>query len=294
MIELNIISDNFVIDSIYINNKNNVLVKDYQTMQKLLSAFFDLSNSEITIEIGNKKLDNKKAHIINLLDYESIYSQVSFRKGSIIYDYFLGEINKKLEDVNTEINNYLENIYKPINDGSILEYNLNFEVDIVKLVTNFGIINNKMDLNKYLAILKKLLHDLIINNPRKTFIIFTNDKIIGDVIDDIEGIYIFKFFGQGPYNIFIDKEVLNFDYDTIINYMKLYWPVEKSIIDIKILLDRYIKEFYLNDISKFYEVELYIVAYLFCKVMKIDKINDYCGDLTINNSYNSFIKSNCL
>lgn len=291
MIELNVIAKNFKIDTIFINKINNVIVENYQTMYEMLSTFFDINNSETIIEIGNKKLDNKRAQVINLLDFESIFYQMSFKKGSIMYEYLLTEINIKLEDLCSEINLFLEEIFKPIIDSSIIDYTLNFEVDSVKLASNFGVFKNNVNLKKYLEILKKLLEDLITNNPRKTFIIFTNDKLINDAIDDLENVFIFKFNGNGPYNIFIDKDVLNFDYELIINHYKLSWPTDISRHDLRGILNRYISEYHQNSITEIYDVEMYVAAILFNQVMNIHKSVSFCGNFNkIENSYIEFIK----
>lgn len=111
MIELNIISDKVKVDSLFLEKKNNIIVENYHVLQNFLSVFFDINNPNNSIEIGNKKIDSKKAYVLNLLDYESLFLQTSLKKGSLIYDYVIKEIEDKLDEANDQINQFLDRIF---------------------------------------------------------------------------------------------------------------------------------------------------------------------------------------
>ena len=192
MIELNIISDKVKVDSLFLEKKNNIIVENYHVLQNFLSVFFDINNPNNSIEIGNKKIDSKKAYVLNLLDYESLFLQTSLKKGSLIYDYVIKEIEDKLDEANDQINQFLDRIFSETVSNSVINYNLTFDIDVVKLATQFGEFENKIDSREYLKVIKVLLQSFIEKNKNKTMIVLTNENIIGTVLDDMDSIIIFN------------------------------------------------------------------------------------------------------
>ncbi len=292
LIELNIISDKVKVDSLFLEKKNNIIVENYHVLQNFLSVFFDINNPNNSIEIGNKKIDSKKAYVLNLLDYESLFLQTSLKKGSLIYDYVIKEIEDKLDEANDQINQFLDRIFSETVSNSVINYNLTFDIDVVKLATQFGEFENKIDSREYLKVIKVLLQSFIEKNKNKTMIVLTNENIIGTVLDDMDSIIIFNMYAKSGYNVFIDEQVLNFDFHVVYNHIKLNWPIDLERQKINEIVDRYIGVFHANKLTEIYDIEMYIAGVLFNKVMHIDRKLMFKGNLLeIAEPYREYIKS---
>ncbi|HPK58398.1 MAG TPA: hypothetical protein PLF33_03225 [Bacilli bacterium] len=292
MIEMNVISDKIKVDSLFLKKKNNIIVENYHVLQSFLSVFFDINNPNTTIEIGNKKIDAKKAYVLNLLDYESLFIQTSLRKGSLMFDYIIKEIEDKLDEASYQINQFLDKVFLETVKNSVIKYNLTFDIDVVKLVTQFAEFENQIDSREYLKVIKILLQSFIEKNPNKTIIVFTNENIIGNVLDDVDGIIIFNLYAKNGYNVFIDEQVLNFDFHVVYNHINLNWPISLERQKLNELVDRYINVFHANKITEIYDVEMYIAGNLFNQIMHIDRRLTFKGNLfDLDEPYREYIKS---
>ena len=132
--ELKIISNNLEAVELFIENINNIIISNFETLYYFLNSFFDLNNNNVFI--GNKKIENKNTMIINLLDYESICHQLELKKGSLLYDFIINDINVNVEnsDIKEEIENRLLLSIKELNLNSVLNYDFEFDIDILKVI----------------------------------------------------------------------------------------------------------------------------------------------------------------
>lgn len=291
IIELNISSENFSLKELYISENNKVLVINYFQLYYFLSSFFNLAKSKIYI--GNNKLDSKSAYIINLLDYESIVNQLVLKKGSLLYDYLIDEINEKLEDSNTkeELDTILIKIINEALKDKTLDYNIEFDIDLEKTISNYAKINIDLSIENYISIIKQLIINMKKRNLKKQIIIFLNTNIFCDKLDDLNDVFLFKFYSNDFPNILINDEIENIDRAYLINQLKLNWPC-----DIKTnIINDIINKFFLNiSIKLDVEVEDYIlyVGYkLISKILSLNKIKcKYVGNYeNIPQLYKNFI-----
>lgn len=224
--ELKINNKNINVSELYLNEINNILVTNYKTLYTFLNSFFD--NQDSSIYLGNHKIDQKNSYIINLLDYESISNQLVLKKGTILYDYLIDEIIEKVEDsiVKEELEFELKRLIDIAIEEKTLDYNIDFSIDLVKIINNYMKIDIDLTIDNYIKIIKILIYNLKNKNLKKSIIIFVNNNIFKNTLDDLNNVTIFKFYSNDFPNILIDNEVINIDKNILINQIKLNWPCE--------------------------------------------------------------------
>lgn len=244
--------------------------------------------------IGNKKIDSKNSIIINLLDYESISSQLQMKKGSLLYEYILSEINDFVQETNIEedIETNLNILLKEVLKQKTIDYELYVNFDLSKLITNNSEISIDLNIYNYIRHLKQLINNIRQKNIKKTIIIFLNIKIFGDLLDEISEIILFKYYTSTIPNILIDEKVINVDIELLENNIRHNWPIEDITFD---EIQNYIKDFtselMLNEII-IYHYKKYIAYQIITKILEIDlKMNLFCNIAEIPNVYSEYIKA---
>lgn len=264
------------IEDLYIRHINDVMVSDYNRMYEFVSCFF---NPNSNIFIGNRKVDSKSFIILNLLDYESISNQLLLKKGTLLYEYIFEEINSKIEESNLE-NEIEENLYSKLEivlKDKTVNYDFDLKIDIHKLISNFVNISMELNMSNYVDIVKKLIYYTKANAIRRNIIILCNSLIFKDVFDDIDDIYLFKFYSNKFPNIIIGNEIVNSDKEIIRNQVRLNLPTVISDIEIDKYLDNFCFEYkntiIVNDYKK-YAIYLIIKNVLNLKFdIKLDLCN---------------------
>lgn len=213
MIEMKSLKNNIVIKDVYINNVNTILVKNYEKLYYFLNI---LTSQNSDLLIGNTKIEKKNSIVINLLDYDSIINQLSLKKGTFLYDYLINEVDysANIKDVKSDIDKFVQTIIKEKLD-STLEYDISFDIDISKMISSFIEFNINLSIEYYVSIIKKIIKAIRENNNKKIIIILINSKIFKNSLDDLEDVYIFKFFDSSFPNILINDEINNVDLDLL-------------------------------------------------------------------------------
>lgn len=270
IIELKIFSNHFSLSDVYLEKRNNIVVFNYKKMYTFLNCFFN--SQEYNVHIGNYKIDQKSAYIVNLLDYESISNQLLLKKGTLLYDYLIEEVTEKVEttDIKEVMEMKLEQMINEALEDKTIEYETNFSIDINKIIVNY--VNFKIDLSiqNYIKIIKKLLYNLKIKNMKKTIIILVNTKIFNDSLDEIENATILKFFSNEFPNILISNEIMNIDKRLLYNQLRLNWPCEISDKLVEELILSFFQDYSVLEVIHTRDYIKYIAYVIMSKLFQID------------------------
>lgn len=287
MIELRILNEELHMDNLYIDNINHILVSNHHNLYTFLNTFF---TNDSAIFLGNRKIDNKTSYIINLLDYESISNQLELKKGTLLYDYLMEEICENVENfgIEEELEVILFNLVNKTIENKTIEYDIHFDIDIMKVITNYIQFKIDLSIENYIKIIKKIIINLKNKNMKKSILIFVNSHIFGNSLDNLENITIFKFYDTAFPNIYIGSKIVNIDQELLLNQLRINWPCEIS----DNLLRTYIQSFVLDITNQIITTENYqkYVAYiLISKALQI-QINCHLEIVSLDSIPDSYIK----
>lgn len=265
-------SNNVSCEDLFIVQNNSLLVINKVNFYNFMGLFYDLleKDNQGSIFIGNKKLDSKNVILINLIDVSSIYNQVRFKKGSLLYEYIVDEISESIKDKAEEISDYLDELFYKNTSRTLFEYNVNFSIDIQKLFLTFSELDLDLSLYEYVKKVDNLLNRIIERNPKKTFIIFKDYEYFDLDFISRENVYVFEINSPKEQNIIIANEVKNFDYEKTISYFKLMWPLDIEKKALSNLLNQYINLYLKNNLRITDNPEIYIIDYFFNKLYNLD------------------------
>lgn len=287
MIELRILDEQLHIDNLYVENINHILVSNYYSLYSFLNTFF---TNDTAIFLGNRKIDNKTSYIINLLDYESISNQLQLKKGTLLYDYLMEEICENVENfgIEEELEAILFNLVNKTIENKTIEYDIDFDIDIMKVITNYIQFKIDLSIENYIKIIKKIITNLKNKNMKKSILIFVNTHIFGNSLDSLDNVTIFKFYDDAFPNIYIGSKIVNINQELLLNQLRINWPCEIS----DNLLRRYIQNFVLDMTNQIITTENYqkYVAYmLISKALQI-QINCHLEIVSLDAIPDSYIK----
>lgn len=293
IIECKILNNNIEIDNLFIENINNILIFNYKVLVQFLSIFYNLNENQVYF--GNRKIDNKNTIVINLLDYECIANQLQLKKGTLLYDTILDDILEKVEnyDIKEEIEQNLLEYLNEVDLDKKVNYNYYFDVDVSKIISNYIYIKMDLNLEKYSKIIKILINNLKNKNIKKNIIIFINNNIFENILDDIENIYIFKFYNKNEFpNILIGNQIINLDKELMINQLIINWPTVISYEEVSVYLTMFCEDFQVNSMLKIDNYKKITAYKILEKVLNIPLNIQYILDeQNIPKLYFSFIKN---
>lgn len=142
---------------------NYLLVLNEKKLFQFYFSFYTLlveKNNNITIKIGNKKLDYKNAILFSFCDFNEIIYNLTFKKGSLIYEYLesnIYDLNLLDEDIiNYDLNNIIEVLIKKMN----LDIDHDLNIDLEKLIMNFTSFNFNYEIDDLSKIFNRHLAKL--------------------------------------------------------------------------------------------------------------------------------------
>ena len=230
MINLQITNGDFdIFESIL--KYNYLLVLNEKKLFQFYFSFYTLlteKNNNITIKIGNKKLDYKNAILFSFCDFNEIIYNLTFKKGSLIYEYLesnIYDLNLLDEDViNYDLNNVIEVLIKKMNLD--IDYDLN--IDLEKLIMTFTSFNFNYEIDNLSKIFNKILYNFIKKNSNKTIIIFYDSNLFTFNFNEFDNCYVFDI-GNNDLNLnnlIIDDKIRTFSISKIIENLEKRWPIE--------------------------------------------------------------------
>lgn len=270
--------------NISIEKENKIKIIDY----KMFINFYKYFYLKQDLFIQNKEITKKDCLIIDITSVSSIFKQMEFSKGTILYDYISLKYSEiPLEDKQKFYNEYLNQI-------DILKEKLNINSKIVPedsidkvVLQNIGI---SIDFDNLLETFNEILNKVMKENINKIYIIFYDSKLI-EIKPESDNYYLFdvnQFLDIKEYNLLIGQNINELDVNYLINYIENIWPMNYEENEICFLLEHYFKYLiYLKDISIFNE-KLYLIGFILNKTYNLQqKIN--CTNSDINNIIKSFI-----
>ncbi len=230
MINLQITNGDFdIFESIL--KYNYLLVLNEKKLFQFYFSFYTLlteKNNNITIKIGNKKLDYKNAILFSFCDFNEIIYNLTFKKGSLIYEYLesnIYDLNLLDEDViNYDLNNVIEVLIKKMNLD--IDYDLN--IDLEKLIMTFTSFYFNYEIDNLSKIFNKILYNFIKKNSNKTIIIFYDSNLFTFNFNEFDNCYVFDI-GNNDLNLnnlIIDDKIRTFSISKIIENLEKRWPIE--------------------------------------------------------------------
>lgn len=269
MIELKNVDLENGFSELYINNVNYVSTNNHKKLYYFLNLFFNQDNR---LFLGNIKIDSKNTYLLNLLDYESISNQLILKKGTLLYEYIIGDLieQAELSDIKEIIENKLEILLNDIVTNSNIEYKYNFNIDISKIINNYINISMDLSIENYLNIIKILIKNLKQKNMKKRIIVFINEKIFDNKLDDIEDIICFNFNSSKFPNILIGDEIINVDLNLLVNQVILNWPCTIEIEKIELIILKFFKHIQINNDIYAQNIEEYIGFKLLTKILNLN------------------------
>lgn len=292
IIELISYSSTLNIRELYIEKINHIIVSDYSMLYEFLNLFFSQDNK---LYIGNNRIDNKSSYIINLLDYESISNQLTLKKGTILYDYLIDELNEKTEltNIKEEIEIKLKTLIEKATEEKTIDYNFDFNVDLSKIISNYVKFDIDLSIKNYTKIIKQLIYNLKVKNPKKIIVILLNERIFHDELDDLGDIYMFKFNSINFPNILIGEKIINIDRSLLLNQLILNWPEQVSEEKLNKIMEMFITYYKNSDTLITCDVYSYIGYKLISKILSIKCTCIYQNEFNNNlpEIYKNYINS---
>lgn len=266
IIELKTYSNSLNINELFIERINNVFVDNYCKLYEFLDLFF---NNEKKLYIGNYKVDSKSSYIINLLDYESIANQLTLKKGTILYDYLIEELNEKTEltDIKEIIDLKLKCLFDEATTDKTIDYDFNFDIDLSKIISNFIKFDFDLTIKNYIKVIKQLIYNLKKKNLKKMIVLLINTNLFKEELDDFNDIIIFKFYSNKFPNIMITNEIINIDINLLTNQILLNWPTNIENSKIENIIKRFFNDFSKEIITN--DIELYIGYRLIIELLNL-------------------------
>lgn len=260
--ELSIFSETIKAENVFINKNNNILVANYFTLYNLISELNKINTTKSNVILGNKSLTSKNAVCFNLLDYEKISEQLSFKKGSILYEFLMsilvGEISEKEQD----INNYLEDFLITIKNSIDFSFDIEFEVESQKLISNFMCLNINDSINELVEKTVILLEKYIEKNPNKSVICLVNNHLFQDKLEKIENVYTFNFNNMREYNLLLTNTLDTYEHDLLVNHIKMNWPYDIESEEVSDLINIYNKNYLSKGEFLIKDFKIYIIGML--------------------------------
>lgn len=293
MIEMTINKENYE-QSFYISKYNNIIIRNPKQVLEFYQVFDEvLNDKEVTIKIaiGNQNITTKNYVLVNLLDIEAIINQFKYKKGSLIYEY----VNIILENVDInivdEINDFLEQKFNKIANEFNFNYYLSLETDLIKLFNNQVEFKPLINVSEYDSIVEYLIKFIAKTNLNKKIIIFINSNLLKINFNDCDNLFVFDFSNSKDvteYNLIITDEITNFDYNILLNQIKINWPTNYVDQEIFNSLNFYMKYFYSKDKIKTNDVNIIIISKIINKFYDFNQLLEYDTKI-INNVIKSFL-----
>ena len=273
MIELRVNSNSLFVDDLYIENENNIAILNKNYFFKFVYCFYDIfieKSTENKIYFGNKCIDTRTAIFINLLDYYSLFNQMVFKKGNIVYDNVLNRISNYYNNSNE---NYLNNLLNSeLNESKTktgFDYTVDFEIDIQKIISNFGNLKINTNLEDFDNTILKIIKETIESNPSKLIIIFQDKDLVKTSLNINENVYTFTINTNKQPNIIFSNNIKNFDKNLLISHIKISWPISIKNNEINIIVESYIKDIIIDKHKRTNDYNTYIINYIFSKLNNI-------------------------
>lgn len=161
---------------------------------------------------------------------------------------------------------------------------------MLKIISNYININIDLSIENYVKIINQLIVNMRKKNIKKQIIIFVNEHIFNNSLDNIENVFMFNFYSKQFPNLLFSEKVINIDKSLLINNIRLNWPCDISTNDIEKLLILYIDYSTYNKVVV-NDYKQYLGFIIINKILEINKDVRLVYNDIIPEIYENCIKS---
>ena len=178
------------INNILIKKNNNIIYKDKIKILEFYNILQQGINKNKDVFISNNKINNKEYALINLMDITSIIENFKYNKGSLLYEYINLIVNNK-EEYLDKIEDIVDGLMQDIKDNVDLNISWEFNSSLFKTLSSLVDIDININIKELTVVINEILDYIMKYNSNKIYIIFI-DKSLININFNNDNLYIFN------------------------------------------------------------------------------------------------------
>lgn len=227
MKELKFEIENYI-NNILIKKNNNIIYKDKIKILEFYNILQQGINKNKDVFISNNKINNKEYSLINLMDITSIIENFKYNKGSLLYEYINLIVNNK-EEYLDKIEDIVDGLMQDIKDNVDLNISWEFNSSLFKTLSSLVDIDININIKELTVVINEILDYIMKYNSNKIYIIFI-DKSLININFNNDNLYIFNVNNNiedlNDYNLLFLDYYYDFNLNVLLENIKLNWNKE--------------------------------------------------------------------
>ncbi len=216
------------INNILIKRNNNIIYKDKIKILEFYNILQQGINKNKDVFISNNKINNKEYALINLMDITSIIENFKYNKGSLLYEYINLIVNNK-EEYLDKIEDIVGGLMQDIKDNVDLNISWEFNSSLFKTLSSLVDIDININIKELTVVINEILDYIMKYNSNKIYIIFI-DKSLININFNNDNLYIFNVNNNiedlNDYNLLFLDYYYDFNLNVLLENIKLNWNKE--------------------------------------------------------------------
>lgn len=216
------------INNILIKKNNNIIYKDKIKILEFYNILQQGINKNKDVFISNNKINNKEYSLINLMDITSIIENFKYNKGSLLYEYINLIVNNK-EEYLDKIEDIVDGLMQDIKDNVDLSISWEFNSSLFKTLSSLVDIDININIKELTVVINEILDYIMKYNSNKIYIIFI-DKSLININFNNDNLYIFNVNNNiedlNDYNLLFLDYYYDFNLNVLLENIKLNWNKE--------------------------------------------------------------------
>lgn len=216
------------INNILIKRNNNIIYKDKIKILEFYNILQQGINKNKDVFISNNKINNKEYALINLMDITSIIENFKYNKGSLLYEYINLIVNNK-EEYSDKIEDIVDGLMQDIKDNVDLNISWEFNSSLFKTLSSLVDIDININIKELTVVINEILDYIMKYNSNKIYIIFI-DKSLININFNNDNLYIFNVNNNiedlNDYNLLFLDYYYDFNLNVLLENIKLNWNKE--------------------------------------------------------------------
>ncbi len=216
------------INNILIKKNNNIIYKDKIKILEFYNILQQGINKNKDVFISNNKINNKEYALINLMDITSIIENFKYNKGSLLYEYINLIVNNK-EEYLDKIEDIVDGLMQDIKDNVDLSISWEFNSSLFKTLSSLVDIDININIKELTVVINEILDYIMKYNSNKIYIIFI-DKSLININFNNDNLYIFNVNNNiedlNDYNLLFLDYYYDFNLNVLLENIKLNWNKE--------------------------------------------------------------------
>ena len=216
------------INNILIKKNNNIIYKDKIKILEFYNILQQGINKNKDVFISNNKINNKEYALINLMDITSIIENFKYNKGSLLYEYINLIVNNK-EEYLDKIEDIVDGLMQDIKDNLDLNISWEFNSSLFKTLSSLVDIDININIKELTVVINEILDYIMKYNSNKIYIIFI-DKSLININFNNDNLYIFNVNNNiedlNDYNLLFLDYYYDFNLNVLLENIKFNWNKE--------------------------------------------------------------------